>query len=125
MRGTSDDQKKRVGRRRLTGVCRATRAAPDCTRVRRNVARLYQFGVAVCFTRQFLRFGAAASGLRQNVPFDVAVESALSVIRLSVAPPAILGDTDVPCVHASFSSVSRSEERRVGKECRSRWSPYH
>ena len=23
-----------------------------------------------------------------------------------------------------FSS-SRSEERRVGKECRSRWSPYH
>src|SRR5256885_14235958 len=22
-------------------------------------------------------------------------------------------------------SASRSEERRVGKECRSRWSPYH
>ena len=22
-------------------------------------------------------------------------------------------------------SPSRSEERRVGKECRSRWSPYH
>ena len=21
--------------------------------------------------------------------------------------------------------VTRSEERRVGKECRSRWSPYH
>ena len=21
--------------------------------------------------------------------------------------------------------ASRSEERRVGKECRSRWSPYH
>src|SRR2546430_13741919 len=26
--------------------------------------------------------------------------------------------------HFSFSS-ERSEERRVGKECRSRWSPYH
>ena len=27
----------------------------------------------------------------------------------------------------SFTSPStaRSEERRVGKECRSRWSPYH
>ena len=25
----------------------------------------------------------------------------------------------------SFSSFGRSEERRVGKECRSRWSPYH
>ena len=23
------------------------------------------------------------------------------------------------------NSVGRSEERRVGKECRSRWSPYH
>ena len=23
------------------------------------------------------------------------------------------------------STVLRSEERRVGKECRSRWSPYH
>ena len=23
------------------------------------------------------------------------------------------------------SSLCRSEERRVGKECRSRWSPYH
>ena len=21
--------------------------------------------------------------------------------------------------------IARSEERRVGKECRSRWSPYH
>ena len=25
----------------------------------------------------------------------------------------------------SFASNTRSEERRVGKECRSRWSPYH
>ena len=24
-----------------------------------------------------------------------------------------------------FTSPVRSEERRVGKECRSRWSPYH
>src|SRR5260221_14115051 len=24
-----------------------------------------------------------------------------------------------------FSKEDRSEERRVGKECRSRWSPYH
>ena len=25
----------------------------------------------------------------------------------------------------SASPLTRSEERRVGKECRSRWSPYH
>ena len=24
-----------------------------------------------------------------------------------------------------WTSLMRSEERRVGKECRSRWSPYH
>src|SRR2546425_3355054 len=28
---------------------------------------------------------------------------------------------DPPLIHTKF----RSEERRVGKECRSRWSPYH
>ena len=26
---------------------------------------------------------------------------------------------------ANASLLDRSEERRVGKECRSRWSPYH
>ena len=26
---------------------------------------------------------------------------------------------------AMRADVQRSEERRVGKECRSRWSPYH
>ena len=26
---------------------------------------------------------------------------------------------------ARVTGVARSEERRVGKECRSRWSPYH
>ena len=37
--------------------------------------------------------------------------------------------TDVVCAaNAGFfhaAGMSRSEERRVGKECRSRWSPYH
>ena len=30
-----------------------------------------------------------------------------------------------PYIIIIFSSDDRSEERRVGKECRSRWSPYH
>ena len=29
-----------------------------------------------------------------------------------------------PSEHAPYT-IRRSEERRVGKECRSRWSPYH
>ena len=28
-------------------------------------------------------------------------------------------------VDTASSNARRSEERRVGKECRSRWSPYH
>ena len=27
--------------------------------------------------------------------------------------------------HCPGYEIKRSEERRVGKECRSRWSPYH
>ena len=27
--------------------------------------------------------------------------------------------------HKNVIADARSEERRVGKECRSRWSPYH
>src|SRR5260221_10763516 len=30
-----------------------------------------------------------------------------------------------PWSQVSWAKAARSEERRVGKECRSRWSPYH
>ena len=30
-----------------------------------------------------------------------------------------------PFIFGTFEVYRRSEERRVGKECRSRWSPYH
>ena len=31
----------------------------------------------------------------------------------------------LPLTFTVYSYDNRSEERRVGKECRSRWSPYH
>ena len=37
----------------------------------------------------------------------------------------VLGFANVTDQPARQSYVVRSEERRVGKECRSRWSPYH
>ena len=37
---------------------------------------------------------------------------------LGAAPFAALG-------FITYHGMTRSEERRVGKECRSRWSPYH
>src|ERR1039457_2557767 len=39
---------------------------------------------------------------------------------------ALFGCTDAkPCHYYPYDKFMRSEERRVGKECRSRWSPYH
>src|SRR2546430_17270680 len=37
----------------------------------------------------------------------------------------VVEDTDVLIIGGGFAGLLRSEERRVGKECRSRWSPYH
>ena len=35
-------------------------------------------------------------------------------------------DGGATCLRLPFNlGIGRSEERRVGKECRSRWSPYH
>ena len=36
-----------------------------------------------------------------------------------------LGAPDSAITHIGIVEKIRSEERRVGKECRSRWSPYH
>src|SRR5208282_6344055 len=43
----------------------------------------------------------------------------------NVAEVAALKPYAVDCASGVESAPGRSEERRVGKECRSRWSPYH
>ena len=44
-------------------------------------------------------------------------------VTKAVIPAAGLGTRVLPATKAL--PAERSEERRVGKECRSRWSPYH
>ena len=39
--------------------------------------------------------------------------------------PIVIATGDLDTLQLVSSQVHRSEERRVGKECRSRWSPYH
>src|SRR3712207_7880194 len=69
--------------------------------------------------------GAAAAITAAQGGLEVAVVEAVRFPR--PAP----GETLHPGVEPLFrqlgvwSAVDRSEERRVGKECRSRWSPYH
>jgi len=52
-----------------------------------------------------------------------------AVLAAGVAAYALLQSLITPVmttVHQHLHTTqSRSEERRVGKECRSRWSPYH
>ena len=55
--------------------------------------------------------------LALNAPYGVAH-------KLLSSPVAVhLGSVDK--TDSSVDADDRSEERRVGKECRSRWSPYH
>jgi len=53
-----------------------------------------------------------------------AVAPTIDRILAAVAPAGLDGDrlTDLA---VALAEALRSEERRVGKECRSRWSPYH
>src|ERR1035437_3099717 len=52
------------------------------------------------------------------------VEMPTSVVReIPWTEPAVKGDASGKVLKPA--KISRSEERRVGKECRSRWSPYH
>ena len=41
------------------------------------------------------------------------------------AYPVFQADKPTPQRVREYLNRTRSEERRVGKECRSRWSPYH
>src|SRR5258705_9339024 len=66
----------------------------------------YPLGVAVMLKRAGYQLRGARLTIRGDVPLGAGLSSSAS---LEVATACAL----------------RSEERRVGKECRSRWSPYH
>ena len=58
------------------------------------------------------------SGVRQGCPFSLLLFN----IVLEVLAMAIREEKEIKGIQ---KGKERSEERRVGKECRSRWSPYH
>ena len=47
------------------------------------------------------------------------------VLQVCYATIGQIGNVDHSNIKLGKAGRSRSEERRVGKECRSRWSPYH
>src|SRR3712207_9194439 len=86
----------------LTLVSGDLRAAADAIRLSRATLRTIKQNLAWAFGYNVAALPLAAAGFLNPVVAGLAM---------------------------AFSSVSvvanRSEERRVGKECRSRWSPYH
>src|SRR5256884_1145529 len=64
-------------------------------------------------------FTATASG------FDTLLRHPFSLSYGVILPSSFARVLPSACGYSPRPPVSRSEERRVGKECRSRWSPYH
>src|SRR2546429_6410141 len=77
---------------------------------------------------------AGAQGIHINEIYFVATDARLKDASLAaqIAPSSLGGDQEEfrqwvndPQKLLELIAAARSEERRVGKECRSRWSPYH
>ena len=54
-------------------------------------------------------------------------QQVLDLFAWAMIDPGDVAIVEAPSYMAALTAFyrSRSEERRVGKECRSRWSPYH
>src|SRR5256885_16287231 len=81
---------------------------------------------------------ASNPALYGKLPFDINKDFS-SITMVGTAPMVVIASPAFPAKTlgqlidyararpdaVKFGSSGRSEERRVGKECRSRWSPYH
>src|SRR2546429_6659731 len=79
-------------------------------------------GVQTCALPIFLlaydEVGAGADFFKAGAVPEDAIDGALTgAIRAR--------EEDLKAIARPLGVFARSEERRVGKECRSRWSPYH
>ena len=81
------------------------------------------------FKEKFI-IGTGLNSLTETINL-MKVSTTLSFKRFLIMPPAYYkyGHADVINFYSKIIEAvpdcERSEERRVGKECRSRWSPYH
>ena len=93
---------------------------PLSGRVRAWAAVLLVVGVAALF----IPASRFAESPRFKLTAKQAEASASAFVRAQGFDPGAFRHVTYPAVHWGGEDT-RSEERRVGKECRSRWSPYH
>src|SRR5260370_11455463 len=83
-----------------------------------TVATVGGFIGAVSFSGSLIAFAKLQGLITKSVRFSGQKFLNLAILLIAVG----LGTLVVSGIN---DSTARSEERRVGKECRSRWSPYH
>src|SRR2546429_7107864 len=86
--------------------------------------------VGLCSAVMFVFFFFQAEDGIRDVAVTGVQTCALPILRIRGQSKSLkLGSRSIPdfglAPNYSPSGGVRSEERRVGKECRSRWSPYH
>src|SRR5258707_11750899 len=90
--------------------------------------------LSLSLIRLFFFFFQAEDGIRdigvtgvQTCALPIFAVAFLDVAKDLVIGPVLLDEINDVLEHRRFADAfgNRSEERRVGKECRSRWSPYH
>ena len=70
----------------------------------------------------FPGFKMALASMKEKEVADFLIPPELAFGTLGCAPRI---QPNATCKWVEKEELDRSEERRVGKECRSRWSPYH
>ena len=68
-------------------------------------------------------------GVNERVPLTkgipLSIQHTFAMFSASILVPWLVGINPSIVLMMNGIGLTRSEERRVGKECRSRWSPYH
>src|SRR3989441_5926756 len=85
---------------------------------------LVSYSLLVFAVAFFIPFILPAIKVFPSVPLEERAAAAFQFFALATTIwPVLL--FIIPAAACCSIFVTRSEERRVGKECRSRWSPYH
>src|SRR3712207_9299554 len=95
------------------------RSRLDAELVRRGLARSREYAVALIAEGRVAVSGRAATKAATGVDANTPV-----VVRTDPDEPT-WGSRGAHKLLGALEAFPRSEERRVGHECRSRWAPYH